>query len=1409
MDDLRQAIAHADQQAIALHEQGRASEAADTAAWACEYAREHLPPDDDLRRRTTMNAAALAELAGDGETALRFYTEAMDLADALADVATLGQALDRLFAIHRERSEYDAAVRAGERSLALWRARREPPNDIVLTFMNNLAQMHYRAGAAERAATLMEEVIAHRQRVSHEDTPALALALLNLGTVRQSQGDFVSAESHMLSALAMRRRLLPPGDPVIVEALQQLSDLYASQGDYRRAIPYEEETLAATQRRSSEPLDTARVLNNLATAYYRAGEVARSRPLYEEALTSVTRARGAQHPDTAAALGNLANVLRRLGDFDGAQQLLRDVIATRQALLGDLHGDVGVAIDDLTDLFREKQSARDLERFYREVLDIVLRYVDDPAASTPRLLQSLQKIERTHAALAPNRPRSLAQGEADRLKNQTSLGPQVIANLTYHLKEAALAATFFAEACARAPRQTHEWSLAMVGLAASFAKANDLAQADRVCDDYMAAVHAGWQAPADHYASVLRTKSHVQEALHGPSAAIAAMRESVAESRRTQSEAGGVYFAGLLRLSELHLAAGQFDEAADSGRRLLEEPPATIDAVIAARARAVLAHVARHEGRLVEAESLFRAALPPMLAAEPTWRTALLLRDFGLLYTGANNTANGVPLIQRAIAMAQDLHGERSWQYAGMVATLAEVKSVSGPVHEAAPLFAEVAGIANELGSPQLLARALRGSGALYTRMGVSEAAEDLLTKALSAMRQYGASPGERASVEVDLAMTEARMKKYAAACERIDRAITTLREPGVNRTWLANATRTKMWILGYMQRWHEAFDAARDTSDVLEQGLQQPLTIASSRARDEFAGALYRHLDIVLSLAIRLRTSAAVADACERTLRWKGAALTWSASHVQALAASTAVEVKALRHDFIEVRRAIIRRSISGPGATEDGAMTMEELQRREEALDREIARRLSSVPRPDVATPTAVTLQTVAAALPADGALIDYVRYESIDFDRGGPADRFHRGTYRYAAFIVRPGAEPALFDVGDADDIDRGVSRFRAAITGDADRGGIPAYGAWVDDRGEPVPTAGPVMSHDDWIAAGADLRRLVFDPLRDAIESCTRLIIAQHGELTRLPFAALPIDHEYLIDRYELTSLDTGRDLLRSTHHVTTPDAPLVMADPDFDLDLQSVPGDDRLRPFGSLSATREEGAAIAAILDVAPVMGVDAAESRLRSARSPRILHIATHGFFLADDRAPRPANVFDTITMIEIPGYGKFAAQAFDGPRAIEDGPHVDRLTRIGRLPDPLLRSGVALAGSNTWVSGGFLSGGDDGLMTAAEIALLDFTSTDLAVLSACETGLGEVRHGEGVFGLRRAFAIAGVGTLVMSVWKIPDLQTRDLMIEFYRRVAAGESFAQALRAAQRHVRETTPHPLDWAGLLCIGKPAA
>jgi CHAT domain-containing protein len=169
----------------------------------------------------------------------------------------------------------------------------------------------------------------------------------------------------------------------------------------------------------------------------------------------------------------------------------------------------------------------------------------------------------------------------------------------------------------------------------------------------------------------------------------------------------------------------------------------------------------------------------------------------------------------------------------------------------------------------------------------------------------------------------------------------------------------------------------------------------------------------------------------------------------------------------------------------------------------------------------------------------------------------------------------------------------------------------------------------------------------------------------------------------------------------------------------------------------------------------------ASESAVKGVSAPSILHIATHGFFLPDQK-------HEESIALSARGLG------------LANDPAAAAVAARGE--NPLLRSGLALAGAN---ERGGAAGAEDGVLTAYEAAGLDLWGTRLVVLSACETGVGEVQNGDGVYGLRRALVLAGSESQVMTLWQVSDDATRDLMIEYYRRLQAGAGRGEALRAVQ------------------------
>lgn len=239
--------------------------------------------------------------------------------------------------------------------------------------------------------------------------------------------------------------------------------------------------------------------------------------------------------------------------------------------------------------------------------------------------------------------------------------------------------------------------------------------------------------------------------------------------------------------------------------------------------------------------------------------------------------------------------------------------------------------------------------------------------------------------------------------------------------------------------------------------------------------------------------------------------------------------------------------------------------------------------------------------------------------------------------------------------------------------------------------------------------------------------------------------------------------------------------MIVGDPDFYLDRNTLTRTLPLEHLPELPHTRKEAEGIRDMLTSGNwkctlLTGISATEQAVRNCKSPGILHLATHGYFIPETRSSASGN---------LPGM---------------EGAWLAR--------NPMLRSGLLLTGSASTLAGYNTSPdeAEDGILTALEVMNMDLAGTDLVVLSACETGLGELKAGEGLLGLQRGFRIAGAHSVLMTIWNIPDAETSEVMSYFYQNFLKGGTHAEALRTTIQQVRTKYPEPYYWGGFVLNGE---
>ena len=899
----------------------------------------------------------------------------------------------------------------------------------------------------------------------------------------------------------------------------------------------------------------------------------------------------------------------------------------------------------------------------------------------------------------------------------------------------------------------------------------------------------------------------------------------VAEIRAASEQDRSLHQAHRLSTESSILSrAAKYDEALSLTARALDaaEKALGMDHVYVAYLLTGLGNMQRVKGDYAKAEaSLQRALAINEKALGPEHpRTVESLGYLGLVYEFTDNYGKAGRMLQQALEITERTLGAEHPNVADYLVRLGKLHVDLADLEQAEREWQRALTIAEKTLEPddRITAQALNNLGQLYLLKKDYERSETFLLRAVAIYeRSFGAEHPVLNAPLLNLGRLYREKKDYTQALDMYRRGLAIAEKTlgsehidvAVQLNNIANIYKVKgdyakalelhqrvlriaeksagpyqaltILSLGNIANLYasqgdiaNAITFQTRVDERIETALALNLAIGSERQKLAYFGSLAERTDRTISLHVNLAPSDRTAGALAALvlLQRKGRILDAMSDSLTALRQRFDAEDQKLLDQLNSTTAQLAKLAFNGAQKmdADEYQKQLRSLEEQKEKLEAEISQRSAEFR----AQSRPVTLSSVQAAIPRNAALIEFASYRPYNPRAENNNEAY--GKRHYVACVVREQSDVQWKELGEAQAIDASVNELRQALR-DPQRNDVQRLARDVDEK--------------------------VMQPVRALTGDATQLLISPDGELNLIPFAAL-VDEQgrYLIQRYSFTYLTSGRDLLRMQVAREAKSKPLVVANPSFGepateslakttkptapssrrrsvttgLDLSEV-------YFAPLGGTAQEARSIQTLFPDANVLSAaQATESAVKQINAPRVLHLATHGFFLSE---PRPVGV------------------ASGSPPNTNTQAATRGISANSKIANPLLRSGLALANANLRNK----DSSDDGILTALEASGLNLWGTKLVVLSACDTGLGEVRNGEGVYGLRRAFVLAGAESLLMSLWPISDYSTRTLMTGYYKNLKQGMGRGESLRQVQLEMLKRNPklHPFYWSNFIQSG----
>ncbi|MBW4667907.1 MAG: tetratricopeptide repeat protein [Cyanomargarita calcarea GSE-NOS-MK-12-04C] len=1189
----------------------------------------------------------------------------------------------------------------------------------------------------------------------------------------------------------------------IIEKLNQLNSRVVKlveEGDFESALLVTQQAVKLGEESRSEHPAIADSLNNLAELYRMQGRYLLAKPLYLKAFNMRKSLLGESHPDIAQSLNNLAAFLVTQGHYQEAEEKLFAALDIWKQHLGEEHTEIATNLNNIAEVYREQGRYRDAEQMHLKALSMRKHLLGNEDIEIAQSLGNLAALYETQAQYS----------KAEEL----------------HLEALAITKKVLGD---------DHWYIAVSfnNLAALYDSQGRFSQAEEnyykalnICQQSFGAEHSYIAITLNNIASNYKEQGRYQDAEKKHLEALA-MRKNIFGDEHPEVA------MSLSHLAEIYQEQGSYQkaektclEAYQMRKRLLSaEHP---DIAVSLQNLAVLYS---YQGRYPEAEAKYLAALSLLenLFGKEHPDVAQNFNNLAGLYQEQGRFSQAEQKYLESLEIRKKLLGQEHPDIADSLGRIAELYRQQGRYNQAEEIHLEVYRMRKRLLGEMHpdVAASLNNLAVLYDAKSQYSQAELSASEALLITKNlFGNNHPQVASNMNNLAAIYGSQGRYLEAEEihlealKIRKSLLGETHPDISNTLnnLANiyfalgrypeaeqkyreALSLRQNLLGESHpdvvlslnnlatvltatnRPAEALSCRIQASNINDKIISNIFSFSSENDRLAFVEKIRNNFDLFLSLVCNHLPSSQDAKQAALDFVLKRKAVTASAltAQNQALANGRYPHLTEKFRQLNNLSNQIIHLTFAIP-QTDNSAPYQENLKQlrsQYNSLQKQLA---AQVPEIQLSQQTCDSY-TVASALPNNSVLIEFVRFDTFDFQAIQANSEPQWLPARYVAFIL-PANQPdavQMVDLGEASTIDELILQF-CTIASDNTKNTL----GWGKKA--------KIQSHNP--ATGIQLYKTLWQPIQKIVQNYQHIIIAPDSNLNLLPFQTLPCNDagtRLLIDECTISYLSVGRDILRS--HCSTSgiekraaSPALILADPDFDLSdvtkntrrpnpptplpcegrgksksLSNNQLDEFVLSLDETSLSRAPGTKLLGESIAKKLPGarlytdIQALETRLTANDCPIVMLIATHGLFIPDSQHQPPDK------------------------------------TRFAKATNPMLRSGLALAGANIWLSGGTLpKQAGKGFILAQDIAGLDLWANELTVLSACDTARGDIKIGEGVFGLRRAFAIAGSKRLVMSLWKVPDKATALLMEPFFDYLHDGMGCAEALRKAQNYIRKIT-----------------